>query len=112
MKYLKLYHIFEAEIYGRTQNFKNQSILDDIRDMINDLEEDTHIEYRLWVNNQNFHQDTIRNISIELNHDGLFVENELNEFIERLKSYLHETGRVRTTYTDDQFLELNINIFK
>jgi len=122
MKYIKSYNLFESQLYGifgQTTGFKNQSVLDDIISMLVDLE-DLDYDCRIWINNQSKVRDTVRIIRIEINYDEDNLEightkydrQDLDDFLNRLKSYLNDIGRLRITFESDEFMELNINIFK
>jgi hypothetical protein len=116
------YNLFESQLYGifgRTTGFKNQSVLDDIISMLVDLE-DLDYDCRIWINNQSKVRDTVRIIRIEINYDEDNLEightkydrQDLDDFLNRLKSYLTDIGRLRITFESDEFMELNISIFK
>ncbi len=51
MKYLKTYKLFESEIFGQKDDFSNQNILNDVKDILLELE-DMGIECRIWTNNE------------------------------------------------------------
>jgi hypothetical protein len=118
-------NIFEStEIYGQKEGFSNQYILDDVEDILLELE-DIGIECRMWTNdykNDISHKKTVDRLSrivLEINYDTVdFIKRyEFSKVVDdvrsRLESYFKENGgRVRVTYESNDFLELNINIFR
>ncbi len=126
MKYLKTYKLFESEIFGQKDDFSNQNILNDVKDILLELE-DMGIECRIWTNNERDsnlfglnkteNKDKLSNIDIEINYDNddltkeYEIKNTVKSVVDRLKYYFKDDGSVSTAYEDENFMELSINIF-
>lgn len=108
MKYLKTYQIFESIINGQDSGFDNQSILDDIQDMLIELE-DIGVNCRIWTNrhralNTIKYKTTLSEIEIEVNYDGIDNIEELSDpIINRIKKYLGESWAVQISNFDEFF---------
>lgn len=123
-------NIFESVIYGQSDGFDNQYILDDIKDIILELE-DIDVQCRIYINNYDMvgevigdermnilkQKNEISHIKIKINFDSdnpnRRYENKINvdEVIDRITYYFRGNGRVRKIKESHDYIELGINIF-
>jgi hypothetical protein len=98
MKYLKKYKIFESSVYGQIGGFENQIVLNTIRNIILELE-DNNIDCRLWINGHRSKiiiDKLIRSIEIEINHESEKLD-LVNDVISRIEKYLVNIGKISKT---------------
>ena len=106
-------NIFESSIYGQSEGFDDQDVLDVVRDILLELE-DIDIECRMWINGYRGgvikNSRLLKSFELEINYtNDVKIKNIVDDVRSRLESYLTENGyKTRVTHEDVDFLHLEI----